>query len=158
MSGPIRAEGINHDSPVMERHGGANPKEGEMKDEKGTKVSRRNFLKLSGATAAGIHREVQGEIRKAPFLAGLAGVLSAPMAGIMPTMGDNVIMPSFIVIILGGIGSFWGSVTGGLLLGIIVSLCIQFVPAVAELSMYLVMALVFLVRPRGLFGEEGLFE
>lgn len=92
------------------------------------------------------------------FLAGLAGVLSAPMSGIMPTMGDNVIMPSFIVIILGGVGSFWGSVTGGLLLGIIVSMCIQFIPAVAELSMYLVMALVLLVRPRGLFGEEGLFE
>jgi branched-chain amino acid transport system permease protein len=92
------------------------------------------------------------------FLAGLAGVLSAPMSGIMPTMGDNVIMPSFIVIILGGVGSFWGSVTGGLMLGIIVSMCIQFVPAVAELSMYLMMALVLLVRPRGLFGEEGLFE
>jgi len=92
------------------------------------------------------------------FLAGLAGVLSAPMSGIMPTMGDNVIMPSFIVIILGGVGSFWGSVTGGLMLGIIVSMCVQFVPAVAELSMYLVMALVLLVRPRGLFGEEGLFE
>ena len=92
------------------------------------------------------------------FLAGLAGVLSAPMSGIMPTMGDNVIMPSFIVIILGGVGSFGGSVTGGLLLGIIVSMCVQFVPAVAELSMYLVMALVLLVRPRGLFGEEGLFE
>jgi branched-chain amino acid transport system permease protein len=92
------------------------------------------------------------------FLAGLAGVLSAPMSGIMPTMGDNVIMPSFIVIIPGGLGSFWGSVTGGLMLGIIVAMCVQFVPAVAELSMYLVMALVLLVRPRGLFGEEGLFE
>jgi branched-chain amino acid transport system permease protein len=92
------------------------------------------------------------------FLAGLAGVLSAPMSGIMPTMGDNVVMPSFIVIILGGVGSFYGSVIGGLLLGIIVAMCIQFVPAVAELSMYLVMALVLLVRPRGLFGEEGLFE
>jgi branched-chain amino acid transport system permease protein len=44
------------------------------------------------------------------------------------------------------------------MLGIIVSMCVQFVPAVAELSMYLVMALVLLVRPRGLFGEEGLFE
>jgi len=92
------------------------------------------------------------------FLAGLAGVLSAPMSGIMPTMGDNVVMPSFIVIILGGVGSFYGSVIGGLLLGIIVAMCIQFVPAVAELSMYLVMAIVLLVRPRGLFGEEGLFE
>jgi len=92
------------------------------------------------------------------FLAGLAGVLSSPMSGIMPTMGDNVVMPSFIVIILGGVGSFYGSVIGGLLLGIIVAMCIQFVPAVAELSMYLVMALVLLVRPRGLFGEEGLFE
>ena len=92
------------------------------------------------------------------FLAGLAGVLSAPMSGIMPTMGDNVVMPSFIVIILGGVGSFYGSVIGGLLLGIIVAMCIQFVPAIAELSMYLVMALVLLVRPRGLFGEEGLFE
>jgi branched-chain amino acid transport system permease protein len=92
------------------------------------------------------------------FLAGLAGVLSAPITGIMPTMGDNVIMPSFIVIILGGVGSFYGSVVGGLLLGIIVAMCNQFVPAVAELSMYLVMALVLLLRPRGLFGEEGLFE
>ncbi len=92
------------------------------------------------------------------FLAGLAGVLSAPITGIMPTMGDNVVMPSFIVIILGGVGSFYGSVVGGLLLGIIVAMCNQFVPAVAELSMYLVMALVLLLRPRGLFGEEGLFE
>jgi branched-chain amino acid transport system permease protein len=92
------------------------------------------------------------------FLAGLAGVLSAPMSGIMPTMGDNIVMPSFIVIILGGVGSFYGSIVGGLLLGIIVAMCIQFVPAVAELSMYLVMAIVLLVRPRGLFGEEGLFE
>ncbi|MGB7631257.1 MAG: branched-chain amino acid ABC transporter permease [Candidatus Deferrimicrobium sp.] len=92
------------------------------------------------------------------LLAGLAGTLSAPMSGIMPTMGDNVIMPSFIVIILGGVGSFYGTVVGGLLLGVIVAMCIQFVPAVAELSMYIVMALVLLVRPRGLFGEEGLFE
>ena len=76
----------------------------------------------------------------------------------MPTMGDNVIMPSFIVLILGGVGSFYGSVVGGLLLGIIVSMCNQFVPAIAELSMYLVMAIVLLVRPKGLFGEEGLFE
>jgi len=92
------------------------------------------------------------------LLAGLAGALSAPMFGIMPTMGDNVIMPSFIVIILGGVGSFYGSVVGGLMLGVIVAMCIQFLPAVAELSMYLVMALVLLLRPRGLFGEEGLFE
>jgi branched-chain amino acid transport system permease protein len=92
------------------------------------------------------------------FLAGLAGVLSAPITGVMPTMGDNVIMPSFIVIILGGVGSFYGSVVGGLLLGIIVAMSIQFAPAVAELSMYLVMAFVLLLRPRGLFGEEGLFE
>jgi len=87
-------------------------------------------------------------------LAAIAGVLSAPLAGVQPAMGVNVGTAAFVVVTIGGLGSFAGAVVSGLLVGQIVSLSIYFQPRIAEASMYLLMAVVLLLRPRGLMGER----
>jgi branched-chain amino acid transport system permease protein len=91
------------------------------------------------------------------FLAGIAGVLAAGMLGLNPTSGNALLMPAFVTVIIGGMGSLFGSIVGGLLIGIAISMTTLFIPAASEVSMYILMAIVLLVRPRGLFGEEGIF-
>ncbi len=89
------------------------------------------------------------------FLAGLAGVLAAGMLGLQPNIGDELIMPSFVAIIIGGLGSLPGTLVGGILIGVASGLTTAFFPSATEAVIYVLMALVLLVRPRGLFGEEG---
>jgi branched-chain amino acid transport system permease protein len=90
------------------------------------------------------------------FLAGLAGVLAAGQIGLNPNMGDDLIMPSFIAIIVGGVGSLTGTLIGGLLIGVAAALTTVVYPAASEAVIYIIMAVVLLVRPRGLLGEEGM--
>ena len=87
-------------------------------------------------------------------LAGLAGVMSAPLAGIQPAMGTDILVASFVVVVIGGLGSFWGVVYAGLLVGVVRGVTVVFYPPAAEASMYVLMALILLVRPRGLMGEK----
>ena len=87
-------------------------------------------------------------------LAGLAGVLLAPISGVHPAMGAEIITAAFVVVVIGGLGSFWGVVIAAVLVGVVRGLAIHFVPAAAEASIYLLMLLVLLLRPRGLFGER----
>jgi branched-chain amino acid transport system permease protein len=87
-------------------------------------------------------------------LAAMAGVLSAPLAGVQPAMGTSIGTAAFVVVVIGGMGSFWGPVVAGALVGEIVALSVVFWPPAAEASMYILMALVLLVRPRGLLGEQ----
>jgi branched-chain amino acid transport system permease protein len=89
------------------------------------------------------------------YLAGLAGVLAAGMLGLQPTIGTALIMPSFVAIIVGGLGSLPGTLFGGLLIGIASGLTTVFFPSASEAVIYVMMGLVLLLRPRGLFGEEG---
>jgi branched-chain amino acid transport system permease protein len=89
------------------------------------------------------------------FLAGLAGVLAAGMLGLEPTIGDSLIMPSFVAIIVGGLGSLPGTLLGGILIGVASGLTTAFFPSATEAVIYVMMGLVLLVRPRGLLGEEG---
>jgi branched-chain amino acid transport system permease protein len=89
------------------------------------------------------------------YLAGLAGVLAAGMLGLSPTIGDTLIMPSFVAIIVGGLGSLPGTLAGGLLIGVSSGITTVFFPAATEAVIYVMMALVLLVRPSGLFGDEG---
>jgi branched-chain amino acid transport system permease protein len=89
------------------------------------------------------------------LIAGLAGVLAAGQLGLTPTMGNNLIMPSFVAIIIGGVGSLLGSFLGGLLIGIASGLAGQFAPAASEFAIYVILAITLLIRPRGLFGQEG---
>src|ERR1700719_2246289 len=92
------------------------------------------------------------------FLAGLSGVLAAGQLGLEPTMGTGLLMPSFIAIIVGGIGSLPGTLAGGLLIGVASGLTAVFLPAASEAVIYVMMAVVLLLRPRGLFGEEGMMS
>jgi branched-chain amino acid transport system permease protein len=87
-------------------------------------------------------------------LAGLAGVLSAPLAGIQPAMGTEILTAAFVVVVIGGLGSFWGVVYAGLLVGMVRGLTVFLYPPAAEASMYALMVLVLLLRPRGLMGER----
>jgi branched-chain amino acid transport system permease protein len=89
------------------------------------------------------------------YLAGLAGVLAAGMLGLSPTIGDQLIMPSFVAIIVGGLGSLPGTLAGGLLIGVAAGLTAVFLPAAQEAVIYVMMALVLMVRPHGLFGDAG---
>ena len=89
------------------------------------------------------------------FFAGLAGVLAAGMLGLTPTIGDQLIMPSFVAVIVGGLGSLVGTLFGGLLIGVASGVVTVFFPSASEATIYVMMALVLLFRPYGLFGEEG---
>jgi branched-chain amino acid transport system permease protein len=91
-------------------------------------------------------------------MAGLAGVLAGPLRGVYAEMGFEMIIESFVVVVVGGMGSLTGAIVAGLLIGEIISLTTFFVPKASELVIFVVMALVLLVRPSGLFGEAGLAE
>jgi len=91
-------------------------------------------------------------------LAGLAGILAGPMRGAYAEMGVTMVIESFVVIVVGGMGSLLGAVVAGLLIGQVVGLTTLFVPKLAEIMVFMVMAVVLLVRPSGLFGEAGLLE
>ncbi|TAL82820.1 MAG: branched-chain amino acid ABC transporter permease [Candidimonas sp.] len=89
------------------------------------------------------------------FFAGLAGVLAAGMLGLTPTIGEGLIMPSFVAVIVGGLGSLVGTLFGGLLIGVVAGVVTVFYPSASEASIYVIMAIVLLFRPYGLFGEKG---
>ena len=88
-------------------------------------------------------------------LAALGGVLAAPMRTVNPEMGITVLVEAFVVTVIGGMGSLIGAVVAGLLVGVVVSLTSLWAPEMATISMFALMALVLLVRPRGLFGRAG---
>jgi branched-chain amino acid transport system permease protein len=92
------------------------------------------------------------------LLAGLSGVLAAGQLGINPNMGDDLLMTSFIAIIVGGVGSLIGTLFGGLLIGMAAAITTVFYPAASEAVIYGILLLVLLIRPRGLMGEEGMFS
>ena len=91
-------------------------------------------------------------------LAGLAGALAGPMRGVYAEMGVTMVIESFVVIVVGGMGSLVGAVVAGLLMGQVVGLTTYFAPALAEIMVFVAMAVVLLVRPSGLFGEAGLLD
>ena len=87
-------------------------------------------------------------------MAALAGALFAPIALVHPAMGAEIITVAFVVVVIGGLGSFWGVVLASLLVGVVRGITIHFQPAAGEASMYVLMFLVLLLRPRGLLGER----
>ena len=88
-------------------------------------------------------------------IAGLSGVLAAPTRAVNPEMGIPVLAESFVVTVVGGMGSLPGAVVAGLLVGIVFSMTALLAPAYAEMSIFVLMALVLLVRPQGFFGKAG---
>jgi branched-chain amino acid transport system permease protein len=119
---------------------------------------RAGTLDLDTVAALGVN---VGMLRSLNFavgclLAGLAGVLAAGQIGLNPNMGDDLLMPSFIAIIVGGVGSLTGTLLGGLLIGVAGALTTVFWPAASEAVIYVIMLVVLVARPRGLLGEEGM--
>lgn len=88
-------------------------------------------------------------------IAGLSGVLAAPTRAVNPEMGIPVLAESFVVTVVGGMGSLPGAVVAGILVGIVFSMTALLAPAYAEMSIFVLMALVLLVRPQGFFGKTG---
>jgi len=91
-------------------------------------------------------------------LAGLAGILAAPMRGVYPEMGVAMLVECFVVTVVGGMGSLKGAVVSGLLLGQVVSLTSLFIPEASNIVIFIAMAVVLLIKPSGLFGISGLLE
>jgi branched-chain amino acid transport system permease protein len=87
-------------------------------------------------------------------LAGLAGVLAAPIMQVSPLMGQNLIIIVFAVVVIGGMGSILGTILTGLGLGIIEGLTKVFYPEASSTVVFVIMAIVLLIRPAGLFGKE----
>ena len=86
-------------------------------------------------------------------LAALAGMLAAPVSSVYPGMGGNVLIISFVVVVIGGIGSVWGALVAALLVGFTDTFGKVLVPEFAGLAVYLVMAVVLLWRPEGIFKK-----
>jgi len=91
-------------------------------------------------------------------LAAIAGVVMAPIWGIRPHVGVDAVVPAFVVIVLGGVGSFWGAVIAGLLVGMVVGLTGAFATAWSLVSMYILLILVVTIRGRGLLGKKSVLE
>ncbi len=87
-------------------------------------------------------------------MAALGGVLFGPITVVHPAMGTEIMTVAFVVVVIGGLGSFWGVILAALLVGIVRGVTIHFVPAAGEASMYILMFLVLMFRPRGLLGER----
>jgi branched-chain amino acid transport system permease protein len=89
-------------------------------------------------------------------IAGLSGILAAPLQAVTPEMGVSLLADAFVVTVVGGMGSITGAVVAGVLVGIVVSLTSLVSPEAGRVSIFILMAVVLLVRPQGLFGRAGL--
>ncbi len=87
--------------------------------------------------------------------AGYAGVIDSPIVTLAPDMGHRILVDSFVVVVIGGVGSFPGAIIGGIIAGEILSLTSMFDPAYSDVMLFVVMALVLIFRPQGLMGTEG---
>jgi branched-chain amino acid transport system permease protein len=88
-------------------------------------------------------------------LAAFAGVLAAPVIQVTPLMGSSLIIVVFAVVVIGGMGSILGSILTGLALGLVEGLTKVFYPEASSIVVFVIMAIVLMVRPAGLFGKEA---
>jgi branched-chain amino acid transport system permease protein len=91
-------------------------------------------------------------------IAGLGGLLAAPLQGVIPEMGGPILAEAFVVTVVGGMGSLMGAVLAGLLVGVVVSMTSLFAPEMAKVAIFALMAVVLLIRPQGFFGRAGLMS
>lgn len=110
---------------------------------------------MAAALGLNVPRIFTGVFAFGAALAALGGVLAAPLRSLAPAMGDNIIIESFIVAVIGGLGSFPGALVGALLLGEIGAFGILYAQRAQVAFPFILMAVVLLLRPRGLFGPRG---
>ncbi len=87
--------------------------------------------------------------------AGFAGIINAPVVSLTPGVGDDILVETFVVVVIGGVGSFPGAILGGLIAGEIISVTSMFNPGYAYVMLFAAMTLVLVVRPHGLLGVQG---
>jgi branched-chain amino acid transport system permease protein len=87
--------------------------------------------------------------------AGFAGIVNAPVISLTPDIGDTILVQTFVVVVIGGVGSFPGAILGGLISGEILSLTSMVDPSYSEVMLFAMMTLVLLLRPQGLLGLKG---
>src|SRR6478609_5858158 len=87
--------------------------------------------------------------------AGFAGIVNAPVVSLTPGVGDDILVQTFVVVVIGGVGSFPGAVLGGLIAGEIISITSMFNPGYAYVMLFAAMTLVLMIRPQGLLGTKG---
>ncbi|WP_136659408.1 branched-chain amino acid ABC transporter permease [Nitratireductor sp. XY-223] len=109
---------------------------------------------MLGALGVNVNLVFTGVFALSAALAGLAGLLVAPIRSIVPGMGLEIFIESFIVVVIGGMGSLGGAIIGALLIGQIKAFGILALPNFAMIFIYLVLLAVLIVKPRGLFGEK----
>lgn len=91
-------------------------------------------------------------------LSAIAGIVLTPIWGLRPHVGIDVVIPAFLIIVIGGIGSFWGAVIAGILVGLVVALAGAYISEWSLMSMYLLLIAVITFRTRGLFGKKSALE
>jgi branched-chain amino acid transport system permease protein len=89
------------------------------------------------------------------LLAGLAGLMAGPIIAVQVGMGEQILILTFVVVVIGGVGSFPGAVLGGLIAGEIISITSMFNPGYAYVMLFAAMTLVLVIRPYGLLGSAG---
>jgi branched-chain amino acid transport system permease protein len=109
---------------------------------------------MVGLLGINLPRVLTGVFGLGCAISGIAGLLAAPIWVITPDMSRNAIMPAFVIVAIGGLGSFAGAVIAGLMVGVVIALTNQFYPLASGAVMYVFMALMLLLRPRGLLGER----
>jgi branched-chain amino acid transport system permease protein len=87
--------------------------------------------------------------------AGFAGIINAPVVSLTPNVGDSILVQTFVVVVIGGVGSFPGAILGGIIAGEILSLTSMVNPAYSDVMLFAVMTLVLFLRPQGLLGLAG---
>ena len=90
------------------------------------------------------------------FLAGLGGALAAPTIALTPDLSSTFIIQAFAVVVVGGLGSFYGALIAALLLGVTESIVVTFVPSLSGIAFYLTMFAILVLRPQGLLGRSSL--
>ena len=110
---------------------------------------------MVGLLGINLPRVLTGVFGLGCALAGAAGLLGRSAVDDHPSMGAGAIMPAFVIVTIGGLGSYVGAIIGGLAVGIVTALTIQFMPSASAAAMYVLMAVVLLVRPRGCGGTLG---
>jgi branched-chain amino acid transport system permease protein len=120
------------------------------------RVVRAGIQRPDMVAALGIHLQpyMTAIVMLGVGMAALGGAFFAPITIVHPAMGAEIITVAFVVVVIGGLGSFWGVVLAALLVGVVRGITIHFVPAAGEASIYILMFLVLMVRPRGLLGER----
>ncbi|HEX5514288.1 MAG TPA: branched-chain amino acid ABC transporter permease [Gammaproteobacteria bacterium] len=109
---------------------------------------------ISQAMGIAVRRYYLATFTVGTMLAALGGALTAPTVSVVPGMGVEVIVLAFAVVVIGGLGSLPGAALGALIVGLLRSAAVHYVPALELFAIYFVMALVLIVRPKGLFADE----